>query len=422
MYNDVPITARTMAEALSKVKNQFGSDALIVQQEENNGQVTIIVRSHASISTQPTAVEKTESTTQHNDLIESSSYKKSPQIPIWAQPLNRFNHDDVKSSSIDNTSHQPKNAHTRQKDNRDIKTAPQLDIPVRTDTLNNVLQVQSDHNTKDHQTENTQHLDHSSHENPKTLDYFNEPIEAIGTLCDLATYHQLGEEISEAWLLGMNNEFSKKPIKLSNSLENLINHDTLWLRKLSAKQRLIFVGPPGSGKTVTLAKVAAYLLARGKAIKVVTLDVVKSIGVKQLESYLSPLGINVEVGHKSVVQKLDQEIMLIDTAGLNIHNNHDFTYLQSLHQKFKIPFILVLPSDTNPLEVDELCQLYRNVGTENIICTKLDLTKRYGAVLRSAHKGLKLLMLSNSPNLSEKLMIPKIETIVHNMIKACEVK
>jgi len=57
---------------------------------------------------------------------------------------------------------------------------------------------------------------------------------------------------------------------------------------------LLMIGPPGAGKTVSVAKLAARAVMAGKPVRLVTADIVRAGGIEQLEAFARVLQLALE--------------------------------------------------------------------------------------------------------------------------------
>ena len=83
-------------------------------------------------------------------------------------------------------------------------------------------------------------------------------------------------------------------------------------------------------------------------------------------------------------------------------------------------WLSVLPADMNPIEAEEIAQSYLEVDTDTLIVTRMELSKRCGVLLRAAYQGLKLTLVSKSPELVEGLQCGTPEIMLERMLAACE--
>ena len=396
MGKETLITAPTMAEALAKVRRELGSDALILSHKESLGNVCITARiDNAAQTSLSTAAQQ-----NANQTIPNS---KKTEVPSWIRPLSPPSkiQNDTSPASQDQSRHDTslatseEHAETKSFTRPFIEQKPgQINIPTRRGDFKKFI-------------------------NP--VSSFDETLTAISAVCDLCDFHQLGDALGEAWLKAMNPEFTHNPIQLTPALDRVMSTDTTWLEDLTTKGQAVLVGPPGAGKTVTIAKLAAMLLERGKKVRVITLDTLKASGAWQLEEYLKPLALRLYVGSDYLPDTRPKEVILIDTPALNIDLQRDRDYLKTLKTKVNVPYTLVLPADMNPVEAEEIAQLYIEENAKTLIVTRLELSKRCGVSLRAAHQGLKLVLTSKSPDLVEGLQCATPEAMLEKMLAAYEV-
>jgi flagellar biosynthesis protein FlhF len=87
--------------------------------------------------------------------------------------------------------------------------------------------------------------------------------------------------------------------------------------------RLMLVGTPGVGKTMTIAKMAAQVVMEKKKVTVITTDTKRAGGIEQLQAFTDILGLELKVAEtredlKRLLQACsEEERVLIDSAGTN---------------------------------------------------------------------------------------------------------
>src|SRR6185437_6285780 len=92
---------------------------------------------------------------------------------------------------------------------------------------------------------------------------------------------------------------------------------------------LMLVGPPGAGKTVSIAKLATRAVLAGRRPRIVTCDTVRAGGIAQLEAFTRVLGLPLLRAESA--RQLRQilataaagELVLIDSAGINPYSASD---------------------------------------------------------------------------------------------------
>lgn len=159
-----------------------------------------------------------------------------------------------------------------------------------------------------------------------------------------------------------------------------------------------FVGPTGVGKTTTLAKLAARLsLIENKRIGLITADTFRIAAVDQLRTYCEILGVPLSVVYeadeiKSAIKKYKQcDYILVDTAGRS-HKSDDMPkdikgLLQAAGQS---EIFLVLSATTGYKDLKGIIQSYDFIKDYKVIITKLDEASSIGNVLN-------ILMLTEKP-------------------------
>lgn len=149
-----------------------------------------------------------------------------------------------------------------------------------------------------------------------------------------------------------------------------------------------FIGPTGVGKTTTIAKIAAGFALFAKArVALVTADTYRIAAIEQIRSYAEIIGIPCEVVHspKDMEQVLadlaDYELVLIDTAGRSPNNPARMYELRNMIDAAMPEEIhLVLSSTTRRRDLDNLVDRFAAVGFDRVILTKLDESMTFGAI------------------------------------------
>jgi flagellar biosynthesis protein FlhF len=172
--------------------------------------------------------------------------------------------------------------------------------------------------------------------------------------------------------------------KIGEILEDRISVDSdLFSGTGRGKRKIVFlVGPTGSGKTTTIAKLAAkYFLHMGRMVSLYTTDNYRIAAIEQLKRYADTMeipffAVKDNLKFKEKLSRDGSELILIDTAGYN-HKNPDFLQkMQSYHDTFSdrdsVENILVIPSIMSPTNMKSVMDAYENVGYKRIILSKMD--------------------------------------------------
>lgn len=251
---------------------------------------------------------------------------------------------------------------------------------------------------------------------PNTLQTFKKedfslekPIDAIKFIVDICDKQNLGFAFCEAWLEVLSDDLKNDFFFLDDSLDKLLNFQPEWLKNASPQKSIVLVGPPGSGKTATLGKIAIILKSLKMNIKIITLDEQKAGAFEQLSAYVNPMQLTVQVGYASYLKEKelalrDNKILLIDTPGINILSNEGQEYFFKLSEKLQTPLTLVLPNDLHNTIAFDIAKEFSMYNTQYLIGTRFDSSRQYGCFFSTAyHHKLVPVLYSHSPRILEPL-------------------
>lgn len=159
---------------------------------------------------------------------------------------------------------------------------------------------------------------------------------------------------------------------------------------------LLIAGPPGAGKTLTVAKLATRLVMAGVKPLVITADGQRAGATEQLAAFTKLLGINlivachpVTVGRALTRRERDAPV-LIDSPGCDAFDPTQVDELLALAASSDAVIVLVLPAGLDPAEAMDIARAYAAAGANLMVATKLDLARRLGGILAAAGAGLAL--------------------------------
>jgi flagellar biosynthesis protein FlhF len=140
----------------------------------------------------------------------------------------------------------------------------------------------------------------------------------------------------------------------------------------------VFIGPPGVGKTTTIAKIAAQERARrGQVLGLVGADAFRAGAVEQLRTYASIIGSPFRVAR--TVEDLDKAIarnrrhsMLVDTAGRSSSDGGLRDLRRLLGTRRGVRTHLVMAADTGAASARRILDAYRDVNPDRVVITKVD--------------------------------------------------
>lgn len=180
-------------------------------------------------------------------------------------------------------------------------------------------------------------------------------------------------------------------------------------QKASARA-FMMVGPPGAGKTLAVAKMAARGVLNGLNMAVITTDTVRAGGVEQLQAFTKLLKIDLKTAQSpkeiaALVEDLhDADQILIDTPGMNPYDNESIRQIARFAKAGEIEPVLVLPAGSDADEAADIGQIFAAFGVKRIIPTRLDAARRMGGILAAAYTGgLNFADASNTAQVAEGL-------------------
>ncbi|HEY0833133.1 MAG TPA: AAA family ATPase [Azospirillum sp.] len=156
---------------------------------------------------------------------------------------------------------------------------------------------------------------------------------------------------------------------------------------------LVFVGPPGAGKTLTIAKLAARSVFKKRSVAVITTDTARAGGVEQLSGFMRLLKIKLhrvddpEALGGAIEMSQGVDLVLVDTAGRNPFDDQEMADLRALLGAAEVEPVLVLPGGIDAVEAAETGLAFRKLGAKRMLVTRLDIARRLGSLLFAAHRA-----------------------------------
>jgi flagellar biosynthesis protein FlhF len=158
------------------------------------------------------------------------------------------------------------------------------------------------------------------------------------------------------------------------------------------------VGPPGSGKTTTVAKLAiTQCLAAGHSVRLVSADAVRIGAAEQLRRYADILGAPFQAvdSTAALAQAIDSApsdtFMLIDTPGLSAALQQDIggDLARFLNRRQDIDTHLVLTASMNRSVLRETIRRFEVFGASKLLFTRLDEATSHAAIFCEAARTKK---------------------------------
>lgn len=179
---------------------------------------------------------------------------------------------------------------------------------------------------------------------------------------------------------------------------------------------VMLVGLPGSGKTVTMAKLAANAVVGNAAATLITTDTERAGSAAQAEAYAQLLGLHAHPAKNIDTLSLlleqnannDDTACFIDTTSINPFDPAEFSSLKRWVEAARIAAdaepVLVISAATDALLLSEIVTSFAELGVRRLIATHVDISRRIGGILGAADiSGFRLAQISVTPYLARGL-------------------
>lgn len=193
---------------------------------------------------------------------------------------------------------------------------------------------------------------------------------------------------------------------------------------------LMMIGPSATGKTLSVAKLAARAMLRRAKIRIITVDVTRAGAVQQLETFASLLKCPVELANSpeelaAILAETDKKpgetVTIIDSPGTNPYNAKEIANLSNFIVAADLEPVLVLAAGGDAREAAFSAEVFAGLGARRAIFTGLDSARRYGGLLSAADTGrLSFADLSLSPYVADGLHPINPATLARLVIRAAE--
>ncbi len=180
------------------------------------------------------------------------------------------------------------------------------------------------------------------------------------------------------------------------------------------------IGPTGVGKTTTTAKIAArFALKHGaQSVGLMSVDAYRVGGQDQLRSFGRLLGVPVHVAHDAATLAdflhlyMNKKLILIDTAGIGQRDERVDELLASLASS-KVKKLVVLNAAAQVETLDDVVTAYRAASAAGVVLSKVDEAVKLGGALDCALRHhLRIVGVANGQRVPEDWTSPHAERLI----------
>lgn len=189
---------------------------------------------------------------------------------------------------------------------------------------------------------------------------------------------------------------------------------------------IAFVGPTGVGKTTTIGKLAAkYVLKYGSSsLALVTTDTFRIAAHEQLRTFGRILDVPVRVVNETnsleeVLQSLKtKRLVLIDTAGLNAQEAHSQKQMEMLETvSLRLKKLLVVSCSSQRRVVEQAYNAYRALGLSGCVLSKMDESGSLGdAISLIVEKGLPVTYVTDGQRVPDDITVARKHELVSRAV------
>lgn len=178
---------------------------------------------------------------------------------------------------------------------------------------------------------------------------------------------------------------------LAGALDEIFDFSPL--PEKNTPRALAFVGPPGSGKTLAVAKTAARAVMKKRKVAVLSTDYKRAGGFAQLEAFTRILKVDLLAAKSPDELKSrfadirDADVILIDTASCNPYLESEIGILCEFMTAIPSEPILVNPAGMDADEAADIANAFADGGATRVMISRLDVAARLGGALYGADSG-----------------------------------
>ena len=223
-------------------------------------------------------------------------------------------------------------------------------------------------------------------------------------------FHKVPAEIGDHILnVTAHYDTSDPLLSLASALNASLSFNPIKISPL-AKKPIMLVGPPGAGKTITTAKLAARHILEQKPAVVITMDTLRAAGIHQLKTYTDLMRIELKVANSprelyGIINNQDPATpTYIDTWGVRPFDQRETDNLRAFIDAANAEPILTLAAGGDQMESIDIARAFRAIKVRRFLATKFDMTRHLGSIIAIADGAeLSFTEAGVSPHIAEGL-------------------
>ncbi len=186
----------------------------------------------------------------------------------------------------------------------------------------------------------------------------------------------------------------------------------------------MLVGPPGAGKTQTIAKLAAEALTAGLRVALFTTDSERAGGDARLAGLAKAMGLSAmtvddpDTLAAGLIGVEGFDLVLIDSVGANHLDVGEMEVMGRYRMCGEIEPVLVLPAGIDPMEAADMARIFGQFGVKRLISTRHDMTRRLGSALAAAQAaGMAFAAFSSTARIKDGLTPASPQGLARSILK-----
>jgi flagellar biosynthesis protein FlhF len=188
---------------------------------------------------------------------------------------------------------------------------------------------------------------------------------------------------------------------LSVAIEGVLTFNPLNPRPAKS---LLLVGPPGSGKTTAVAKLATLLSDKKQPLEAVAADFDSSGQTARLAALMLKPSVTFALSPDHLIKLVRDaddrgQKLVIDCPSFNPLDEADMKRCSDLISFMNVEPVLVMSAEGHPMDLEDNARVFAAAGCKRVILTKLDAVRRRGgaiAAISSARLSIAQLGLTQS--------------------------